>query len=226
MALPRDLLVQTPDLADLNISESALGLAYHYRKEATKGNSRHAVTVATELLAQTIMDNFEYPSSTKKYDYITLQLDEVGAMIDAIGGVPVDLPESITTEHGVTFPAGKQTLDGALSVQYVRARLPGGEPARLERQNLYLKALQDQVLSIGLLPKVPDLLKQFDKAIVTSLTPKQLQSLACMSEAVSKDQIEFHEIGLTNGLVTAGEGELLVPNVKLIKEALREWLGD
>lgn len=226
VAFPRDLLVQTPGLADLDISQSALGLAFQSRKEDTKGDSRHKVTVATELLAQTLVENFGYPTNAKKYDYLTLQLDEIGAMIDTIGGVPIDLPESITTERNVTFPAGQQTLDGALSAEYVRSKEPGGDYARLQRQNLYMTALQAQVLNVGLLPKIPDLYKQFDKAIVTSLSPKQLQSLACMSEAVPLDKIEFHEISLENALVTQGEGELLVPTNDKIKAALKEWFGE
>lgn len=225
VAFPRDMMLQTPALADLNYTESPLGLAYHYRKEATQGEDKHRITKATELVAQTLYDNFGYPADKKDYYYLTLQLDEVGAMIDTIGGVPVVLPETITTEHDVTFPAGAQVLDGKLSAEYLRAYEPGGDPARLKRQNLYVKALQDKVLSAGTIAKVPELYKQFDKAVVTDLSPKQLESLACMVEEVGKDGIAFYEIGVDNGLLTAGQNNVLIPDVEKIKAKLLEWLG-
>ena len=226
VAFPRDMLVKTPGLADLNIAESPLGLAYHTRKEATQGEDKHRITKATELIAQVLVDNFSYPAEKKDYYYLTLQLNEVAGMIDSIGGVEVNLPETITTDHDVTFSAGKQVLDGKLSAEYLRAYEPGGDPARLKRQNLYVKALQDKILSADIISKIPDLLKQFDKAVVTDLSPKQIQSLSCMLQEVPKEEIQFHEIGVDNGLVSDGQNGALIPDVEKIKVALKEWFEE
>lgn len=224
VAFPRDLLVKTPGLVDLNIGETTLGQSYYFRKEATQGEAKHRITTATGLLAQTIYDNFTYPTQKKDYYYLTLQLDEVGAMIDTIGGVEVNLPAAITTERDVTFPAGVQVLNGQLSAEYLRAIQPGGDEARRERQNLYAKALQDKMLSGSFLGQIPDLYKQFDKAIVTDLSPKQIEALGCMSKEVPQDQIVFYEID--GELVTATGSMELIPNVEMIKTKLKEWLGE
>ncbi len=142
VAFPRDMLLKTDGLKDLNRPEERLGLAYYYKKQATNGADKHKITVATELVAQTLYDNF----GVQPEQYFTLQLDNVQEMIDTIGGVEVTLPEEITTDQDVTFPAGTQTLDGKLSTEFVRAYKPGGDAARLKRQNLFIKALQSKVL--------------------------------------------------------------------------------
>jgi LCP family protein required for cell wall assembly len=218
VAFPRDLWVKTAGLTSQNIAETRLGMSYYYKKEATKGSDKHRITVATELLAQVIYDNFE----VVPVNYLTLQLDNIAEMIETIGGVEVNIPTTIISDAKVTFPAGLQTLDGPLSAEYLRTYLPGGEPARLQRQNLYLRALQKKVMNANIVSKTPDLIKQYDKSIVTDLSPKELLALACMSEAVPQKEIVFHEIG--GDLVTEGENMILFPKVDEIKTKLREWL--
>lgn len=225
VAFPRDLLVKTPVLADLNISESRLGSVYQQKIEATRGENHDRVTKATEALAQTLVDNFAYPATAENYHYMTLQLDDIAAMIDTIGGVEITLPEAVTTERNVTFPAGKQTLNGKQAVEFVRALKPGGEAARLQRQTLFLKALQEKALNAGLIAKIPDLYEQFDAAVVTDLSPQLIESLACMAQTVPDDQIAFHEIDVKSGLVTAGKDGALVPDAAKVKTTLNEWFG-
>ncbi len=222
VAFPRDLWVQTPALKDQDILATRLGLAYYFKKEATLGAEKHRVTVATGVLAQTLIDNFDL--ETEKY--FTLQLDNVTEMIDTIGGVPINNPEAFTNEYGVTFPKGEQVLDGRLSSEFVRSYEPGKDAARRARQTLFAKALQDKVVSADVLVKVPDLIKQFDKAIVTDLSPKQLVALACMADQVPTSEVKYYEIDET--LTTAREvGEfdpVLDPHVEDILARLKEWL--
>jgi len=222
VAFPRDLWLKTPVLADQDISNTRLGLVYHYKKEATLGSDKHRVTAASGAVAQTLVDNFNLQADK----YFTLQLDSVAEMIDTIGGVPVNNPEEFTTENGVTFPAGEQVLDGRLSTEFVRAYQPGGDPGRRARQTLFVKALQDKVVSADVLSRVPDLVKQFDKAIVTDLSPKQLTALACMAKEVPTGAVEYYEIDetLTTPLDVGEPIPALAPNVEAILARLKEWL--
>ncbi|NMH99814.1 LCP family protein [Pseudonocardia acidicola] len=72
----------------------------------------------------------------------------------AIGGVdvclkaPVDEPLS-----GARFPAGRQTISGADALAFVRQRhdLPGGDLSRIRRQQVFLAAVADKILSSGTL---------------------------------------------------------------------------
>ncbi len=223
VAFPRDLWVQTPALEDQDILATRLGLAYYFKKEATLGAEKHRITTATGVVAQTLIDNF----GLEPDKYFTLQLDNAAEMIDTIGGVPINNPEAFTNEYDVHFPQGEQVLDGRLSSEFVRSYLPGKDEARRARQTLFAKALQDKVISADVLVKVPDLIKQFDKAIVTDLSPKQLTALACMANEVPTAEVEYYEIDET--LTTAREvGEfdpVLDPHVQDILARLEEWLG-
>lgn len=219
VAFPRDLWVKTDGLKDLNTNHERLGLAYHVKKQAASGTDREKVLAGTNLLAQVLYDNFQLLPD----HYMTLQLDSVQSMVNTIGGVEVTLPESITTERMVTFPAGTQTLNGQLSAEFLRAIQPGGDPARLKRQNLYVTALRSKTLSAGTITKVPDLLQQFNEAIVTDLSPSQVTAVACAMEKVPQESIKFYEIG--GDMVTAQKDGSLLPVWGKIKPMLEEALG-
>jgi anionic cell wall polymer biosynthesis LytR-Cps2A-Psr (LCP) family protein len=83
-------------------------------------------------------------------------------MIDTVGGVEISLPAEIVSDDNITFPAGKQTLDGRLSVEFVSTLKPDGEAARNQRQNLFLQGLRARVISAGWLAKTGELVDQFD----------------------------------------------------------------
>lgn len=226
VAFPRDMLLKTPALANLNINESRLGPAYRYEKDATKGDVKHQMTKATEMVAQTLYDNFAYPASKEEYYYFNLRVDEMGKMIDTIGGVEVTLPQGFTNERHVTFKSGTQTLNGDLAIEFVNSLQPGGDPARIARQNLLVKALQSKALSTNIVTELPELYRQFNQAIVTNLSPKQLESLACMAKGDKGVQISINELSVGNGLVAAEVDGALIPDVDKIKEALREWFDE
>lgn len=221
VGFPRDLWVKTPGLADQDFPETRLGLSYFYKKQATNGSDKHKVTVATAQVAQALLDNF----GLQPEKYLTLQLQTVPQMIDTIGGLDIDVPEAFTTEYGVSFDAGPQHMDGAMAAEYLRAFAQSGKGSdllRLSRQNIFIKALREKALSASIIPKIPDLYKQFDQAVVTDLSPKQIADLACMAREVPQKDIEFHEI--VGGLVTEQADFLLMPDVEKIKEALKAWL--
>lgn len=219
VAFPRDLKVPTAGLSDLNMSEQPLGLAYFFRKEATAGSDREKIIAGTNLLAQTIYEDFAVRSD----HYVTLQLNVVKDMIDTVGGVDILRTEAITSEHNVTFPAGAQTLNGDQAAEYVRFLYPGGEESRLARQNQLLQALLARVINVGILPQVPTLVEQFGSAITTDLSPNQIVDLACAVDQAGKDRIEFYEI-VGEGLVSQGNDGTLLPNVDAIRAFLAEKL--
>ncbi len=220
VAFPRDLWVSTPSLGQLKIDQTRLGLAYYSKKEATNGSEKHRITAATTLLAQTLYDNF----GAEPEHYLTLEMNDVAEMITAIGGVEVNIPESFISDYKISFAAGPQTLDGPRAYEFVRTYNPGGDAARLQRQNLFIKGLQARVLNAGIITKLPDLIKQFDKVLFTDLSPQQLASLGCMAKAVPQEQISFYEIG--GDLVRPDGKGALIPDVEKIKAKLQEWLAD
>lgn len=226
VAFPRDLLLKTEGYTEFSTTLTRLGSVYSYGKESTQGEEQNRVTQATSLVAQVLYDNFSYPIDKKNYFYFTVQVNEMGKMIDVIGGLDVNLPEAFTNERNITFPAGKQTLNGKLAIEFVNSLHPGGDQARLKRQNILAQALQEKLLSPEILAKVPELYKQFDKVITTDLSPEQIESLACTAKEIPHSDISFKEINVENGLVTASKDGSLIPDVEKIKTALKDWFGE
>jgi polyisoprenyl-teichoic acid--peptidoglycan teichoic acid transferase len=117
----------------------------------------------------------------------------VAEMVDALGGVEVIVNESFVSDRQVTYPVGTRQLDGRLALEFVRTYEPGGDPQRLQHQNQFLWGLQKQGTSLGIVTHAPALIKQFEKVVVTDLTPRQLLDLACIV-----DQVPIERIGMFN----------------------------
>lgn len=215
ITFPRDLIVQTAALNNPGIPEAPLGITFKYANESATGTEIEKNSSAASTIAETLMDNF----AVRPDHYIIVQMNQFAAMIDTIGGVEITVPETITTERGVTFAAGVNTLDGTLATEYVRAIKPGGDSSRIIRQNNFLNALLEKIVSASVIPHMPKLIDQFQDALSTDLSPEQIASLTCLSGKVSSASITFDAVN-TPDLVMGD-----IPNVDVIKAFLTEKLG-
>jgi anionic cell wall polymer biosynthesis LytR-Cps2A-Psr (LCP) family protein len=73
------------------------------------------------------------------------------SIVDAIGGVQVQVAEAVTGPDNVHFQQGINKLDGTSALAYVRQRkgLPGGDLDRVRRQQNVLRAILTKVSSTG-----------------------------------------------------------------------------
>lgn len=186
VALPRDLWLSTEELAEHDIEEERLGLIYYYEKLYSDDD----VTAATNALSQTIYDNFEIAPDY----YFNIHMASFAEMVDEIGGIDINIPARFHTPSG-DIEAGAQHLDGLMTMEYARTMLIDTEWDRFSRQNLVLQALRDEIVSLDILTKVPELFRQFDSAITTDLSPQQLADLSCMVDEVPDESISQFEIG-------------------------------
>ena len=79
--------------------------------------------------------------------YVSLDLDLLSRVVDAIGGVEVDIPEAMDYEDpaqglSIHLPAGKQILDGESAEHFVRYRAGyvRGDLGRMDAQKIFLSA--------------------------------------------------------------------------------------
>ncbi len=93
--------------------------------------------------------------------YAVLKLSHVEAMVDAVGGVELEIPEALTYEdpsQGLTISLekGYQHLDGAQALQFVRYRsgYADGDLGRIAAQRLFVRAFARRCRSLGLLEAV------------------------------------------------------------------------
>ena len=95
--------------------------------------------------------------------YAVVDYDAVRAIVDGIGGVPIDVPQAMnykdpydTPPLVINIPAGYQTLDGDHAVQYLRYRhgYANGDIGRVEAQQKFVKAAFKQCLKHGIVDSV------------------------------------------------------------------------
>ena len=192
LEFPRDLWVEIPDIAD-NIKgqdHEKLNQAYLY------GNPGFGYTddpaEGPGLLARTMALNF----GTNIDHYAAVNMQTFVKMVNSVGGIDVDLPTAVdgrTTEDTnkrLLFNAGTHHLNGTQALTLARIRIKGVFE-RAENQNRVLCALRDQLTSPSVLTKIPDLVKSFQGAVQTDLSPQQLGQLACIGTQIKPGNILF-----------------------------------
>ncbi|MCB2411543.1 LCP family protein [Demequina sp. TTPB684] len=95
-------------------------------------------------------------------------------MVDAVGGVPMCIPNAVTDAYsGTDLAAGPQVLNGTQALAFARMRhgdgLSGSDLDRIDRQQELLKNLASKILSAEMLYRPQDL-TNFVKEVAGSLT--------------------------------------------------------
>ncbi len=108
------------------------------------------------------------------------------SMVDALGGVPICIPEPIYSEDaGLNLAAGYQTLDGPTSLAFARARkgtnLNGSDLQRTGRQQELIAAMVRQIQAQNILTDVPNLMGFLNAATRSLTVDPELRSLTDMA---------------------------------------------
>lgn len=194
-AFPNDLWVDTNGLGLTNptVNSAKLGTVfYEARVRSTKTNLNESMMDGTLATARMLVNNFSVGTD----HYIAVDLNQIPVMVDVIGGVPINIPQTITDPYvGMVIPAGQQTLNGAQFVAYARVAPNADDFGRIQRNNLLLDALRVKLLDPIVWAKIPELYTRFDEVIATDLTPEQINHLSCLlkevpSSAILQDQVK------------------------------------
>jgi LCP family protein required for cell wall assembly len=187
-AFPRDLWVDTAGLGldRPTISSTQLGMVfYEARSRSTKANVKEAMIDGTNVTALMLSKNFLISTD----HYLAIDLFQIPAMVDSIGGVQINIPAQIVDPaSGRPIQSGPQTLNGAQFVAYARAK-PDSDFARIQRNNLLIAALREKFLDPAVWGKIPQLYAQFSETIATDLSPEQINHLSCLLQEVPQEVI-------------------------------------
>ncbi|BAZ65496.1 MAG: LCP family protein [Pelatocladus maniniholoensis HA4357-MV3] len=115
--------------------------------------------------------------------YIRINILGVAKLIDALGGVNIDVPRDMKYQDDsqhlyINLKKGKQHLNGDQTLQLLRFRHDeNGDIGRIQRQQKVIRALIDQTLNPTTLTKLPNILNVVKEHIDTNLTVEELAAL-------------------------------------------------
>jgi LCP family protein required for cell wall assembly len=175
LSIPRDLRVDIP------------------RHGAQKINAAYAVGGPT-LAIQTVEQVTGLPIN----HVVVVDFGTFGDVIDAIGGITVDVPRKVVSNKfecpkstkaecerwpGWRFPAGEQEMSGKEALVYSRIRVNQLDPSesdftRGERQQAVIEALLDETVSFTTFLKAPFIGDDLISPLATDLSAEQLLQLA------------------------------------------------
>ncbi|WP_444961891.1 LCP family glycopolymer transferase [Nocardiopsis sp. M1B1] len=191
ISFPRDSLVALPDCDPYGDTEGTSGY-FGMINAAMYHGGPPCVVRTIESLSDVRIDHFVHLSFMSFRD-----------VVDAIGGVDMCIPEPMEDSRSkLDLDAGQQTLDGDEALSFVRARYEigdGGDIGRIDRQQMFLAALADQVTSNDVITD-PGRLNAVLRAVAehsatdSALTFDRMLSIAVTLADVELTDIEFHTV--------------------------------
>lgn len=130
--------------------------------------------------------------------YALVTLDGFVAVVDAFGGVDIDIPvtiidETYPHENGtveyVEIPAGRQHLDGHLALAYARIRRHADDFARMHRQRCVLEAVIEQSSPAEILLRYSTIAQVLADNLSTDIPQNRLPDFIDLLAKVSTDRI-------------------------------------
>lgn len=113
--------------------------------------------------------------------YFVVELDAVAELVDAIGGVDYNVPYNMdyddpSQDLSIHFQAGMQHLSGEDAVKVLRWRknnsgenLSVGDVGRVSVQHSFLQALAQEMLSLGTITKIGDIVDIMNRNLESNL---------------------------------------------------------
>ncbi len=166
VSMPRDSWVNIP-----GVGMEKLNAAYA-NGACANGCGAHLTTAQKEAGARKLVETVDQLSGLHIDHYVEVGLLGFYKITNVLGGVTVCLKEPAKDHYsGIDLPAGVQTIKGTQALAFVRQRhgLVGGDLSRVKRQQAFLSAVADKVLTADTLLK-PWKLKPLLDSVATSLT--------------------------------------------------------
>jgi LCP family protein required for cell wall assembly len=186
--IPRDLWVEIPGIADhYGVTHGKVNQAYFFGNPGM--GYYDGPGEGPGLLARTLEQNF----GVSVDHYLALDIKTFVRLIDAMDGIDIYLDSKIDLNQNhdggnpeYVLEPGSHHLDGTMTLRLAMNRYPTIFQ-RAKNQDIVLHAIQNKLLTPAMLPKLPQLAKQFTGSVQTDLSPNDISKLLCISQQLTKD---------------------------------------
>ncbi len=176
------------------------------RDTYVKGNGRadKKINSAYFIGIDTLKDEIFKAYGIEIHRYLAVELDGFIEIIDAIGGVEVDVPINMHYDDPVQdlhihIDKGLQVLSGKDAEGFVRYRkgndgssYPLGDIDRMKAQKQFVQNTVSKIISIDGLSKLPELIGIVNDNIETDISTTEATSYATKILSLGSDKITFH----------------------------------
>lgn len=192
LSIPRDLWVEVPGEGPDRIN------AAHYIAELK------APGTGGVAAKDTVSAAFGVPV----HYYLRLRFQGLRAVVNAMGGVPISLPEPMGG-----LPAGDHHLDGKAAIQFLRHRSNDDDFARMGRGQLFIRAVARQALKPATWPELPGAISKAMEVIEGDFPPYQWPAAGLALLRVGAEGIDARTFNydMVQPLTTSGGAAVLAP---------------
>ena len=138
-------------------------------------------------------------------NYVIITIDAFKQIVDAIGGVEVDVPvlngnglhyDDNSQDLHIHLDPGLQLLDGEAAEGLVRFRkgYAEGDVGRIKTQQLFLEAFAKKVTSPQIITKVPNIISTVLKTVSTDIKLSEISGYLPYLKSMSPDKVSFNII--------------------------------
>lgn len=185
--IPRDTLV--------NINFNKKNINYIY--PACVNTGEDAIGALSEAVSDMLGFNID--------NYIVVDLQAAEELVDCIGGVEFDVPldmkyDDPAQDLHIDINAGLQTLDGANAVKVFRYRegYANADIGRISVQQDLLKAIARQMLTLGNIPNIGEIIDIVENHTETDLTGDNIRFYAKAFLTMKDENIKFMTLPYVN----------------------------
>lgn len=224
VSVPRDMDAIMPDGRETKINEAQ-----------SDGGEREAQSVIAKWLGIPGFDR-----------YVILRINTTKDLINAIGGVNVNVMNSHALMHDgdpngpidyddtwghlhIHFQPGVHHMTGDEAVSYARFRHDFcGDPCRIMRQQQVIHAFVDKLKNdkVNTLLHLNDLLGVFNRDVQTNLTGQEQLSLAVAFANAPKNSVQTAQIPYVGDKIVADGGDVIIPDEAKKAELVQNMLVD
>ena len=179
VSIPRDTIVDLPSCKDAD-GQTVPPVRDRFNVAFDRGGPGCTVKTVEDMTGLTI-DHF-----------VVLDFNGFKKTIDALGGVEVCLTRPLQDDKsGIDLPAGRTRVDGEDALAFVRVRNnigDGSDISRIDRQQIFLSSLIQEVTGSGLLTdplRIWRVLNESSKAVATDKALADSEGLISLATSLS-----------------------------------------